>query len=202
MGGILPGILMGVAMMIVAVKYGISHKDVKRTPFSLKNLLQKFVKAIGALLVPVIILGGIYGGIFTPTEAAGVACAYGLIVGIFIYRELNPKELKKAFVGSGSTTGMVLFIMAAAAMFGYIMTRYQLTNSIANFIIAVCGNKYLFLLLVNILLLVVGCFWRQQQRFLSWRQSWLRYLVRLVSTRYTLVLLCVSTWQSDVQHRH
>lgn len=61
-------------MMIVAVKYGISHKDVKRTPFSLKNLLQKFVKAIGALLVPVIILGGIYGGIFTPTEAAGVAC--------------------------------------------------------------------------------------------------------------------------------
>ena len=124
MGGILPGILMGVAMMIVAVKYGISHKDVKRTPFSLKNLLQKF----------------------------------GLIVGIFIYRELNPKELKKAFVGSGSTTGMVLFIMAAAAMFGYIMTRYQLTNSIANFIIAVCGNKYLFLLLVNILLLVVGCF--------------------------------------------
>lgn len=158
MGGILPGILMGVAMMIVAVKYGISHKDVKRTPFSLKNLLQKFVKAIGALLVPVIILGGIYGGIFTPTEAAGVACAYGLIVGIFIYRELNPKELKKAFVGSGSTTGMVLFIMAAAAMFGYIMTRYQLTNSIANFIIAVCGNKYLFLLLVNILLLVVGCF--------------------------------------------
>ena len=158
MGGILPGILMGVAMMIVAVKYGISHKDVKRTPFSLKNLLQKFVKAIGALLVPVIILGGIYGGIFTPTEAAGVACAYGLIVGIFIYCELNPKELKKAFVGSGSTTGMVLFIMAAAAMFGYIMTRYQLTNSIANFIIAVCGNKYLFLLLVNILLLVVGCF--------------------------------------------
>ena len=140
MGGILPGILMGVAMMIVAVKYGISHKDVKRTPFSLKNLLQKFVKAIGALLVPVIILGGIYGGIFTPTEAAGVACAYGLIVGIFIYRELNPKELKKAFVGSGSTTGMVLFIMAAAAMFGYIMTRYQLTNSIANFIIAVCGS--------------------------------------------------------------
>lgn len=82
--------------MIVAVKYGISHKDVKRTPFSLKNLLQKFVKAIGALLVPVIILGGIYGGIFTPTEAAGVACAYGLIVGIFIYRELNPKDAEKS----------------------------------------------------------------------------------------------------------
>lgn len=158
MGGIIPGILMGVAMMIVAVKYGITHKEIKKTPFSVRNLGRKFVRAIGALLMPVIILGGIYGGIFTPTEAAGVACAYGLIVGIFIYRELDLKELKKAFVGSGSTTGMVLFIMAAAALFGYIMTRYQLTNSIANFIIAICGNKYIFLLLVNILLLVVGCF--------------------------------------------
>lgn len=158
MGGIIPGILMGIAMMIVAIKYGLSHKEVKKTPFSLRNLWQKFVRAIGALLMPIIILGGIYGGIFTPTEAAGVACAYGLIVGIFIYRELNPKELKKAFVGSGSTTGMVLFIMSAAAIFGYIMTRYQLTNAIANMIISVCGNKYLFLLFVNILLLVVGCF--------------------------------------------
>lgn len=158
MGGIAPGILMGLAMMIVAVKYGLKHKEIKRTPFSIRNLGKMFVRAIGALLMPVIILGGIYGGIFTPTEAAGVACAYGLIVGIFIYKELNPKELKKAFIGSGSTTGMVLFIMAAAALFGYIMTRYQLTDAIATFIITVCGSKYMFLLLVNILLLVVGCF--------------------------------------------
>lgn len=158
MGGIIPGILMGVAMMIVAVSYGLKHREIKRTPFSIKNLGKMFIRAIGALLMPVIILGGIYGGIFTPTEAAGVACAYGLIVGIFIYRELDLKELKKAFVGSGSTTGMVLFIMACAAVFGYVLTRYQLTNAIANFIIAICGNKYMFLLLVNILLLVVGCF--------------------------------------------
>lgn len=158
MGGIAPGILMGVAMMVVAVKYGLKHKEIARTPFSIRNLGKMFVRAIGALLMPVIILGGIYGGIFTPTEAAGVACAYGLIVGIFVYRELNPKELKKAFIGSGSTTGMVLFIMAAAALFGYIMTRYQLTDTIANFIITVCGNKFTFLLMVNILLLIVGCF--------------------------------------------
>lgn len=158
MGGILPGILMGFAMMIVAFKYGINHKEIKRTPFSISNLGHKAVRAIGALLMPIIILGGIYGGIFTPTEAAGVACAYGLIVGIFFYRELNGKELKKAFVGSASTTGMVLFIMACAAVFGYVMTRYQLTNDIANFIISICANKYIFLLLVNILLLIVGCF--------------------------------------------
>ena len=158
MGGIIPGILMGVAMMIVAVNYGIHHKEVKRTAFSWSNLGRKFVRAIPALLMPIIILGGIYGGIFTPTEAAGVACAYGLIVGIFFLKELRGKSLKQAFIGAGNTTGMVLFIMACAAIFGYVMTRYQLTNAIANFIIQVCGNKYIFLLLVNILLLIVGCF--------------------------------------------
>jgi C4-dicarboxylate transporter DctM subunit len=158
MGGILPGILMGVAMMIVAVKYGLKHKEISRTPFLVKNLAHKTVRAAGALLMPIIILGGIYGGIFTPTEAAGVACAYGLIVGIFIYRELRIKELKKVFIGSASTTGMVLFIMACAAVFGYVMTRYQLTNEVTNFIISICANKYIFLLLVNVLLLIVGCF--------------------------------------------
>ena len=159
MGGIVPGILMGIAMMIVAVHYGIKHKDeIPRTKFSLRNLGKSFVHAIGALLMPVIILGGIYGGIFTPTEAAGVACAYGFIVGIFIYRELSFREIKKTLLGAASSSGMVLFIMACAAVFGYVMARYQMTNAIAEFIISICANKYIFLLLVNILLLIVGCF--------------------------------------------
>lgn len=157
MGGIIPGLLMGLAMMILAVKYGMKH-HIARTKFTWKNLGKRFVQAIGALLMPVIILGGIYTGIFTPTEAAGVACAYGLIVGKFVYRELKWKEFKKAFMSSASATGMVLFIMACAALFGYVMTRYQLTDAIARFIINVCPNKYIFLLAVNILLLIVGCF--------------------------------------------
>ena len=66
--------------------------------------------------------------------------------------------MKKAFTGSGATTGMILFIMAASAIFGYIMTRYQLTDTLANLIISLCDNKYIFLLMVNILLLIVGCF--------------------------------------------
>lgn len=159
MGGILPGILMGVAMMIVAIQYGIKHKaEIPRTKFSLRNLGKSFIHAIGALLMPIIILGGIYGGIFTPTEAAGVACAYGFIVGIFVYRELSLRELKKTLLGAASSSGMVLFIMACAAVFGYVMARYQMTNAIAEFIISICANKYIFLLLVNILLLIVGCF--------------------------------------------
>lgn len=159
MGGIIPGILMGVAMMIIPIQYGIKHKEeVPRTKFSLRNLGKSTLEAIGALLMPVIILGGIYGGIFTPTEAAGVACAYGLIVGLFIYRELKLRELKTVILGSASSTGMVLFIMACAAVFGYVMARYQITNVIAEFIISLCPNKYVFLLMVNILLLIVGCF--------------------------------------------
>ena len=159
MGGILPGILMGLAMAVIPIQYGIKHQaEIPRIKFSLRNLGKSTVDAIGALLMPIIILGGIYGGIFTPTEAAGVACAYGLIVGMFIYRELRLKELKNVLMGASSSTGMVLFIMACAAVFGFVMARYQITNAIAEFIMSICPNKYIFLLLVNILLLIVGCF--------------------------------------------
>ena len=155
MGGILPGILMGLAMAVIPIQYGIKHQaEIPRIKFSLRNLGKSTVDAIGALLMPIIILGGIY----TPTEAAGVACAYGLIVGMFIYRELRLKELKNVLMGASSSTGMVLFIMACAAVFGFVMARYQITNAIAEFIISICPNKYIFLLLVNILLLIVGCF--------------------------------------------
>lgn len=157
MGGIIPGILMGLAMMIVAVKYGIKYK-VPRTKFSFNALGKNFVSAIGALLMPVIILGGIYGGVFTPTEAAGVACAYGLIVGIFVYRELKLRDLKETLMGAASSSGMVLFIMATAGVFGYVMARYEVPVIIADFILSFCGSKIVFLLMVNVLLLIVGCF--------------------------------------------
>ena len=132
MGGILPGILMGLAMAVIPSQYGIKHQaEIPRIKFSLRNLGKSTVDAIGALLMPIIILGGIYGGIFTPTEAAGVACAYGLIVGMFIYRELRLKELKNVLMGASSSTGMVLFIMACAAVFGFVMARYQITGGIS-----------------------------------------------------------------------
>ena len=168
MGGIIPGILMGIAMMIIPIQYGVKHKEeVQRTKFSLRNLGRSTVEAIGALLMPVIILA-IARTVGDDSldevlrriqmDFAGVACAYGLIVGLFIYRALKLRELKAVILGSASSTGMVLFIMACAAVFGYVMARYQMTNAIAEFIISLCPNKYVFLLLVNILLLIVGCF--------------------------------------------
>ena len=159
MGGILPGIALGICMMVIAVIYGVKHKEeIVATPFSLKRVGITFVHGIGAFFMPVIILGGIYTGVFTPTESAAIACIYGLVVGIFWYRELRLKDLKQVLVSSATSSAMVMFIIACAGIFGMVMTREQIPAKVAEFMIQVSGNKYVFLLLVNILLLIVGCF--------------------------------------------
>ncbi|MBS6366029.1 MAG: TRAP transporter large permease [Clostridiales bacterium] len=159
MGGILPGIALGICMMVIAVIYGVKHKEeIVATPFSIKRVGITFVHGIGAFFMPVIILGGIYTGVFTPTESAAIACIYGLVVGIFWYRELRLKDLKQVLVSSATSSAMVMFIIACAGIFGMVMTREQIPAKVAEFMIQVAGNKYVFLLLVNILLLIVGCF--------------------------------------------
>ncbi len=159
MGGILPGVALGVCMMVIAVSYGVKHKaEITRIPFSFRRVGQTFVRGIGAFLMPVIILGGIYTGVFTPTESAAIACIYGLIVGVFFYRELTVADLKKVLVGSASSSAMVMMIIACAGIFGMVMTREQIPAKVAAVLISVAGNKYIFLLLVNIMLLIVGCF--------------------------------------------
>ncbi|BAL01264.1 putative transporter [Oscillibacter valericigenes Sjm18-20] len=159
MGGVLPGLALGTCMMVIAVIYGVKHTDtIKKTPFSLRLVGRTFVQGIGAFLMPVIILGGIYTGIFTPTESAAIACIYGLIVGIFFYKELKPINLKKVLVDSATSSAMVMIIIACAGIFGMVMTREQIPAKVAGFLISVAGNKYVFLLLVNIMLLIVGCF--------------------------------------------
>lgn len=159
MGGILPGLSLGICMMIIAVIYGVRHKDeIQRIPFSLKRVGQTFVRGLGAFAMPVIILGGIYTGIFTPTESAAIACVYGLIVGIFFYRELKFSDLKKVLTGSVTSSAMVMIIIACASIFGMVMTREQIPAKVAAYLISVAGNKYVFLLLVNVMLLIVGCF--------------------------------------------
>ncbi len=159
MGGILPGVALSVCMMVIAVSYGVKHKaEITRIPFSVRRVERTFVRGVGAFLMPVIILGGIYTGIFTPTESAAIACIYGLIVGIFFYRELKVADLKKVLVDSASSSAMVMVIIACAGIFGMVMTREQIPAKVATVLISVAGNKYVFLLLVNIMLLIVGCF--------------------------------------------
>ena len=120
MGGVIPGILIGVSLCVYSSLYSKKHKyiNAEAAPFSWGNVGRSLVDGIWALLVPVIILGGIYGGIFTPTEAAAVAVAYGLIVGLFVYRDLKAKDLYRIFGSAALTTATIMVILGTATTFG------------------------------------------------------------------------------------
>ena len=159
MGGILPGIMMGLALVIVIMievrKRGLSASREKAT---WGQRWKSFRTAFWGFLMPVIILGGIYGGIFTPTEAAAVSVVYGLIVGLFIYREVKIRDLYDLLVDSGKTTGGIMLIIGTATLFSYICTVYGISGAAQNLLLAISGNKYVFLLIVNVIFLIAGCF--------------------------------------------
>jgi len=158
LAGIVPGILIGL-FLILTVYILAKMRDYKPEPRkSLRELLKAFREAFWALLMPVIILGGIYGGWFTPTEAAGVAVGYAMLVGFFIYREIKWKQLAEIFLQSAVTTATIMFIISSAGLFGWIITRENIPKQVAEFFISISDNPYVFLLLVNLFLLVVGMF--------------------------------------------
>lgn len=158
MGGFGPGIIVGGCLIAYSVVYSIRHgyKGNGQKP-SLRHIVEEFVHAIGALMVPIIILGGIYGGFFTPTEAAVIAVFYGLMVGLFFYRELNLKKSVDALVSSAVTTGTIMLIVGAATVLARVLTLEQIPAAISNFIMGMTDNKYVVLLIINLVLLVVGC---------------------------------------------
>lgn len=156
-GGIIPGALLVFLMSIWSFIYGRHHIPVT-TKFSIAEVGRSFRRGIWSLLMPVIILGGIYGGIFTPTEAAAVSCLYGLIVGFFIYRELTWRKVYKIMKESAVSSAMVMFIVAGAGAFGFVMTRANIPTMMANWIISLSDSKVVLLLLINLLLLFMGTF--------------------------------------------
>ncbi len=157
--GVLPGLLMGAGLIVAALILG-RKMDLKLLPKATRQeRLKAFKDAFWGLLMPVIILGGIYGSIFTPTEAAAVSIFYGLLVGIFIYHEIDIPKLKDVLIDSCSTTATVMFITMGATLFGYVLTRARLDLAIENFMMSVTGgNTVIFFLIVNIVLLIAGCF--------------------------------------------
>lgn len=158
MAGIIPGLLMG-ACLIVAALIVVKRKNIEPQPrYSAKERLQSFKEAIPGLLMPVIILGGIYGGIFTPTEAAAVAAVYGLLVGIFVYKSIKVKELIRIMIDSAKGTANVMLIVACASLFAWFCQTSGISATVSNFLYETSGNKYVFLLLINIVLLIAGCF--------------------------------------------
>ena len=156
LGGFGPGLVYGLSMLILS--YFICRKNGwgGEGTFSIKAIGKAFLDSIWALLMPVIILGGIYGGIFTPTEAAAVASVYALLIGFFVYKELKLKDIPKIVASAIYGTVVIMFIVAAAKVFGYVITSAEIPHKLGLFITSVAPNKYVFLIFVNIILLALG----------------------------------------------
>lgn len=157
--GLVPGILMGV-VLVVAMQFVSRKWEIETIPKATgAECWAAFKDAFWGIMMPVIILGGIYGGIFTPTEAAAVAALYGLLVGFFIYKTLKLQDLMTILKDSVSQTAVVMFIVGTASLFSWVLTVTGVASAASNTLITmVGGNKILFLLVVNIILLIAGCF--------------------------------------------
>lgn len=155
-----PGILMAIAMMIYAYMYVKKNKNifVNTQKVTLKEAVQTFFKSVWALVMPVIILGGIYSGLFTPTESGAIACVYGLICGKFIYRTLKLRDIPKILVNTAVGAGTIMLILGSVQTFSFVLTRGHIPQLLADAMLSLTTNKYLILILFNLLLLIAGMF--------------------------------------------
>lgn len=156
MGGFAPGILMGLATCLVswviAKKKG--YRGGEKATFA--KIASTFRDCIWALLMPIIILGGIYVGIFTPTEASAVAAVYGAFIGMFVYKDLKMKDVPGVLLSAACSTTMIMYVVGAANLFGWILTNAQVPHRIAAGFTAMTDSPLVFLMLVNLLLLFIG----------------------------------------------
>jgi len=156
--GFIPGVLMGICMMIQVYLLADKFKTPREKRATFRQITRSFYFAFGALFAIVIMLGGIFSGIFTPTEAAAVAAAYGMILGFLMYRDLSFKGFYVAFKSSVKTTIQVMFIVVSATLFAWILAREQFPQMVAAFMLEKLKDYYLILFSINALLLILGCF--------------------------------------------
>lgn len=158
MSGFIPGIIMG-ALLIFTNFYLNRNTPLKLIPkASARERWFAFKDAIWAILMPVIILGGIFSGVFTPTEAAGVSAVYGLVVGVFVYRSITLKLLYEIVIESAKQTATVMFVTAAASLLAWVVTVEGYAQVAVDLLIAVSGSKLtILLIMINIILLIAGC---------------------------------------------
>lgn len=156
--GVFPGLVMGAALIVAGIWLNRKNKNIKVLPkASGKERWKAFKDAIWGLMMPVIILGGIYGGIFTATEAAAVSAVYGFAVGIFVYKKLGWREIFEVLVTSAKQSAVVMLIIMCANLFAYALTVTGVCTVASNFLMQFVGNsKFMFLLIVNIIFLIAG----------------------------------------------
>ena len=158
LAGVIPGIMIGVGMMAIAYVQAVRYDfPVEKHAFSFKALLSSFLDVLPALFMPVIILGGILGGIFTPTESAGIAVLYALLVGIFVTRSLKWKEVWAALINSAKVSSMVFLVIATALVLAWMLIEARLPEIATEQLQRFSSSPLVFLLLLNIFLLFIGC---------------------------------------------
>lgn len=158
MAGVVPGLMIGLMMMIYAY-IGAKRLGFKATkPESFKIRFKKFKDAFWALLIIFVIIGGIYGGIFTATEAAGISAVYAFIISVFVYKDIKFKDLYAVFLDAAITTAMIFFIIGFAVVFAHFLTNERIPHLIAEFLVAQEMSWWMFLILVNVVLFIMGQF--------------------------------------------
>ena len=159
MAGIVPGVLMGLGMMLVIYILARRRKmNVTRSKPTIAELFKAFISAAPSLVLPVIILGGIWGGIFSPTEAAAVAVFYSALLGLFVHRELKPSDGWPILYTAGKTTAAIMLIVAAAGLYGWLISTEQIPQMVGALLLDLTENRVALLLIIMVILLIMGMF--------------------------------------------
>ena len=156
--GFIPGITMGGILIVIALVEARKLNYPKGTPLSVKNVLKTFLHAIWGILMPLIILGGIFSGYFTPSEAADVAVIYSILIGFFVYSDLTPKGLMEIMKNSAKTSSVIMLIIGFSGPFGWVLANWKIPEMISKAVLSVSSNAYIILFLIGLIILVAGVF--------------------------------------------
>jgi len=159
LAGVIPGILMGVSMIVYAVYFCSKHNvPVIKEEISAKKVIRTTLDCVWALLTPVIILGGIYTGFFTATEAGAVACVYATLCAFFIYHEITMKDLPKIFINTAISSAIIMIIMGCVSTFSFVLSMGHIPQIISKFLLSITTNRYILLIFLNLILIIAGMF--------------------------------------------
>ncbi|MBQ1311946.1 MAG: TRAP transporter large permease, partial [Blautia sp.] len=156
--GFIPGVLMGSVLIAISLVQAYRWNYPKGSSFNGRNILRTFLKAIPAILMPLIILGGIFSGYFTPSEAAAVAVVYAVLVSKFVYRDLTWKSLFEIMKGSAKTSAVIMIIISCSGPFGWALANWRIPEAISTSVLAISTNKYIIMLLISVIILIAGVF--------------------------------------------
>ncbi|MED9820481.1 MAG: TRAP transporter large permease [Christensenellales bacterium] len=156
--GFLPGFIMGAILIAIALFQAYRNNYPKGAAFNLLNVGRTFLRAIPGVMMPAIILGGIFTGYFTPSEAAAVAVIYALLVSTFVYQDMSLKKLYETMLGSAKTSAVIMIIIACSGPFGWALANWKIPETISAAVLSISTNKYIILFLISLIILLAGVF--------------------------------------------